>query len=184
MKTICRQGIVLVIILACYDDSMAQQNQQVKYQSKKEVNMTNEQTSVNKELIRKMYNECLNTRKLELLDQFIDENFVDARGEKGPAGFSKTINAMYQGFPDIHWNIEDMMAEGNQVVIRWIWNGTNTGQFRNWAASGKKVHDNGIAIYKIENNKVVSVSMQTDRLGFLQQIGVVGDIPGVPAPKE
>jgi steroid delta-isomerase-like uncharacterized protein len=76
-------------------------------------------------------------------------------------------------FPDIAWKIEDMAAEGELVMVRWTWKGTHKEKFNFWAATGKSITNDGMAVFTFKNGKVASTSTLTDRLGFLQQIGVV-----------
>lgn len=137
------------------------------------------QTS-NKEIARKLYEDCLNTGKLELLKDLIDDNYVDFKGDKGPAAFAETAKGLRTGFPDIHWTIDDLIAEGDKVVVRSTWHGTHDGTFRNFAPTGKKITDHGISIYQIRGNKITQSWLETDRLGFLQQLGVIPVNIGAP----
>jgi len=127
----------------------------------------------NKAKVRRIYEDILNTGRLELLGEFISDDFISAQGTKGPDGFAQIIVSLRHGFPDIKWEIADLIAEGNKVVVRWTWTGTNSGSFRDFPVSNKKVTDHAIAIYQFKDNKVVQAWLQTDRLGFLVQIGVI-----------
>lgn len=135
----------------------------------------------NREVVRRIYEDCLNTGQLELLNQFVGQDFVGIDGQKGPAGFAGIIQELRQGFPDIHWTIEDLIAEGDRVAVRWEWQGTHQRTFRGFPASQKQMTNSAIAIYQLRDNKVVQAWIQTDRLGFLQQIGVVSpDLGSAP----
>jgi steroid delta-isomerase-like uncharacterized protein len=127
----------------------------------------------NKAAIRMLYENFLNTGKLELLDQIIAEEYLGIYGQKGPSAYAETIRALRQGFPDIQWTIEDLVAAGDRVAVRWTWQGTHRGSFRGFPASQKQVTDNAIAIYQFRDNKVVQAWIQSDRLGVLQQIGAI-----------
>ena len=135
----------------------------------------------NKARIRNLYEGILNTGKLDLLKELISEDYTGARGEKGPEGFAETVGSIRSAFPDIKWTVEDLMAEGNQVIVRWSWMGTNTSSFRGLPASGKVVTDSAIAIYQFSGDKISKAWIESDKLGFLQQIGLVS--PDVTAPK-
>jgi steroid delta-isomerase-like uncharacterized protein len=136
----------------------------------------------NKEIVRRIYEECLNSGQLELLNQLVDQNFVGINGQQGPSAFASIIQELRQGFPDIRWTIEDLIAEGDRVVVRWRWQGTHRGSFRGIPASQKQMTNSAIAIYQLRDNKVVQTWIQTDQLGFLQQIGVISpDV--VPQPQ-
>jgi steroid delta-isomerase-like uncharacterized protein len=172
-------GLPLCGILSAQENSANQSDH-----SSKELKMSVAQTpEKNKEGVRKLYEDILNTGKLELLNQIIAEEYVGAFGQKGPSGFAGPIQELRQGFPDIKYTIEGLMAEGERVAVRWKWRGTHTGSFRGFAASQKQVTNEGIAIFQFRDSKVVHSWIMTDRLGFLQQIGVVSqDLGSVPQP--
>jgi len=138
----------------------------------------------NQEVVRKLYEDILNTGQLELLNQIIAEDYAGINGQLGPAGFAESIKALRQGFPDIQWTVEDLIAEGDRVVAIWKWQGVHEGLFQGFMATAKHVTVNGIAIFQFRDNKIVHALVQPDRLGFLQQIGVVpqdlGSVPQSP----
>ncbi len=138
----------------------------------------------NKAVVRRIYEDCLNTGRLELLDQFIAEDYEGPDGRKGPAVFGQVIGELRRAFPDIRWTVEDLFAEGDRVAIRWTWRGTQKGAFRGFPASGRQVNDSAVAIYQLRDGKAVRVWIQTDRLGFLQQIGVLPEGLGSPPAAE
>lgn len=124
----------------------------------------------NKAIIRKLYEESLNKRNLTLLNEFIAEEYTNARGNKGVAGFEENVLPLIKAFPDVQWKIEELIGEGNNVVIRWTLKGTHTGQFNNFAATNKVVTNDAIAIYTFKGDKVIGVYVLTDRSGFIQQL--------------
>lgn len=136
--------------------------------------MSTQTPEKNKEIVRKLYQDCLNKRNFELLKEFIAEDYAGIRGEKGPAGFTETVQSIIQAFPDIRWTIEDLIEAEDKVVVRWSWQGTHEGTFRGFLqASHKKVTDHAIVIYQFRDHKIIKAWIESDRLGFLQQIGVV-----------
>lgn len=76
-------------------------------------------------------------------------------------------------FPDSRLIADEVIAEGDKVVIRWSFSGTHQGTLLNLPASGKTVKWTGITIYRIIDRKVVEERGEEDFLGFLRQIGVV-----------
>jgi steroid delta-isomerase-like uncharacterized protein len=109
----------------------------------------------------------------ELLLELVTADYVGQRGEKGPAGFGRNVEELRVGFPDIRFMVEDLVAEGDRVAVRWTWSGTQTGQFREIPPTNKRVSNNGMAFYKMRDGKVFRTWVETDRLGVLQQLGVV-----------
>jgi predicted ester cyclase len=136
--------------------------------------MHTESLEQNKQLIRMLYGDCINQGRTDLLDGAVATDFVGPNGERGPSGFAATIQGLRTGFPDIHFTVEDVVAEGDRVVARWQWEGTHSGPFRGHVPSYKHVTNTGIAIYQVSAGKIVRAWTETDRLGALQQIGAIG----------
>src|SRR5438105_7254992 len=104
-------------------------------------------TEKNKEVIRQVYEQCLNTRNFSLLPQLVSDSFVGLQNVKGPAGFEGPVAPLIKAFPDMQWKIEELLAEDNKVVVKWKWQGTHTGHFQNLATVGQAVTNEGMAIF-------------------------------------
>lgn len=128
----------------------------------------------NKENVRKLYEEVINRGKWELLPAIIAGEY---EGGKGPAAYRATVEGLKTAFSELKFVVEELVAEGETVVVRWTWSGKHTAAFRQYPASGAAVKNSGIAIYRFRDGKVISSVLEADRLGVLQQIGAV------PAPK-
>jgi predicted ester cyclase len=76
-------------------------------------------------------------------------------------------------FPDLHFTIEDLIAEGDKIVYRYSATGTHKGNLNGIEATGKPVTITGMVISRIVNGKVQEDWEQTDMLGLMQQLGVV-----------
>ena len=76
-------------------------------------------------------------------------------------------------FPDISFTVEDMIAEGDKVVTRWTMNATHKGQFGGIPPTGKRVSITGVDISRIVTGKFVESWMYSDRVGLMQQLGVM-----------
>ena len=127
----------------------------------------------NKEIIRELYEQCLNKRNMELLKNLISDDFVGIRGLKGAPGFEGPVAGLIAAFPDIQWTIEDLLWEDSLVAIRWQWQGTHQHLYTKYAATGKKIINEGMAVFEVKDGKITNAQLQTDRLGFLQQLGVL-----------
>jgi len=127
----------------------------------------------NSNIVRRLYEDCINPGRTELLPDLVADEFVGPTGERGPSGFAETLASLRSGFPDIHFTIEDMIAERDRVAVRWTWRGSHTGQFRAFPATGKRLTNTGIAIYQVSGGKIIRTWVETDRLGAMQQMGVV-----------
>jgi steroid delta-isomerase-like uncharacterized protein len=129
-----------------------------------------------KAIVNCLYTEFLNEGNLDIADQLVSPNFTGPAG-MGPEGFRALVLPLRQGFPDLHFTIQDMVVEGSRAAVRWIWQGTHRGPFAGIAPTGRPVSNEGIAIYRIEDGKIAEAWSQVDRLGVLQQIGALPPIP-------
>lgn len=134
----------------------------------------------NKAIVRNLYENALNKHQLNTLDKFVDANYTGAKGARGPAGFGAPLQQLIDAFPDVQWHIEEIIAENDNVMIRWTLMGTHLATYNGIAATGKKISTYGIGIFTVRKGMVVSGSSYTDRLGFLQTLGVVPADAGAP----
>jgi predicted ester cyclase len=134
-------------------------------------------TEENKTLIRRFYEEVFNKRNLAALDDFYAPEHVDHTLPPGlpvgPEGTKLAIATMLEGFPDLHITLEDMIAEGDKVVIRFTTHGTQQGTLGGISPTGKQVAVSTIEIARIADGKIVEDWGLDDRLGMLQQLGLV-----------
>ena len=127
----------------------------------------------NKETISALYNNGFNKRDLTLLQDLISPDYTGIDGTKGPASFEVTVIALIKAMPDVQWKIQELLGEDEKVVVRWKIQGTQTGIFNGFPATGNTVSSDGMAIFEFEAGKIIRSAVQTDRLGFLQQIDVL-----------
>ena len=135
--------------------------------------MSNSLHDRNKHIVRSLFEQGLNQQRSDVLDAVVAPEYVDALGEHGPAAFQKLMERLRGGFPDIEYTLDELVAEDDAVAARWYWTGTHRGAFRGIAPTERRVTNNGIAIFHLRAGKVVAATLETDRLGFLQGIGVV-----------
>jgi len=127
----------------------------------------------NKALVRALYEECINGRDLDRLEAMIATDFVGARGERGPREFRATIEAVLTGFPGVRFELQDVFGETDKVAVRWTFRAVHGGRFAGIRPSQAEVTQEGNVIYQVRDGQIVRAWLQADRLGVLQQIGVV-----------
>ncbi|HTJ48040.1 MAG TPA: ester cyclase [Cyclobacteriaceae bacterium] len=130
-------------------------------------------TQKNKEVVRNIYEQAFNKRNLQLLQNYISDDYIGIKGTKGAAGFQEPAAALIKAFPDAQWHLVSLIGEGDNVFVKWKFEGTQTGTFQNIEATGKKVSSDGMAVLELKDGKVISSQVHTDRLGFLQQLNVL-----------
>jgi len=107
-----------------------------------------------KEFVRNHFEEFVNRKNLDIGKVNFAPEFVDYGADvppglpPGPAGAMQYVGGAYKKFPDIRVEILDLIAEGDKVVVRNHWTGTE-------AASGKKSEFSGIVIWRIAHRQLV-----------------------------
>lgn len=134
---------------------------------------------VNKDIVRRL-TDSFNRQDLSVIEQLVAVNYVDHDpfdGQPpGREGMKMAHRTFYTGFPDIHETIEDLFAEEDRVVARWVCRGTHLGEFVGIPPTGKTVAVTGIDIYRIVDGQVAENWHNVDGLGLLYQIGAVPPI--------
>ena len=119
--------------------------------------------------------EIWNKRNVDSIDELIASNFIGriagAPDIVGNEGFKQFFAGVFAAFPDGQSTVEQMIAEGDQLAVRWTFRGTHKGQYLGIAPTGKYVTSTTTAIYRIANGKIVEICGETDALGLLQQLG-------------
>lgn len=159
--------LVLALLLIPGMSIAQKANSSNKNIKNKEDNMSTIQK--NKEIIRNVYDHSLNNRNFELLKDIISDDYVGIR-QKGVTGFLEPIHPLIKAFPDVQWKLEEVVSEGDKVAVKWKLQGTHKKPFNNFAATGKIVSNEGMAVFELKEGKVIKSVVQTDRLGFFQQL--------------
>lgn len=135
------------------------------------MNTTATSTEENKELVRRFMEGPLN---LEAVDQFVAPDMIDhSRRGSGRDGVRQELQRFATAFPDWFATIEDLIAEGDKVVMRGVASGTHRGVFMGIPPTGRRVTVPGIHIMRIVDGKIVEHWAQADFLGMMQQLGVI-----------
>lgn len=131
----------------------------------------------NKQIALRMYEEIMNRRDTALVDQLMDDQYFNPENAPGvPQGKEggKIMFEMWnQAFPDYKMTVQDVVVEGDAVVVRWSFTGTNTGAFLGMPATNKKVTVGGINMLKFKNGKIAENLPEFDKFGMMQQLGLI-----------
>jgi predicted ester cyclase len=133
-------------------------------------------TEENKAIARRWNDEIYDKRSLAAIDELFATNFVWHYAPPGVApdreGYKQeNVTNLGASFGDVHCTIEDMVAEGDKVAVRWSWRGTHKGEYMGIAPTGKEMTITGISILRIVGSKIVEEWGEADNLGFMQQLG-------------
>jgi steroid delta-isomerase-like uncharacterized protein len=137
----------------------------------------------NAALARRFFDEINGGGDTASLLAIIADDFVDHEEIPGitpdRAGVGQLFAMFRAAFPDTHWGPEDVIADGDKVVVRVRVQGTNDGPFMGMPATGRKVDVNAIEILRFEDDGLIHEHWGVlDMLALLQQLGAG---PGGPA---
>lgn len=135
-------------------------------------------TRENEEIVRRFF-DAWNEADFEAIEELVadDAEHHDPADPPdvpaGPEGEKRRIELYQSAFPDATLEIEDVVAEGDEVAVRWTATGTHEGEFMGVEPTGNEVEIAGLEIRRIEDGRIAESWAVFDALGLLQQLGVV-----------
>ena len=117
----------------------------------------------NKELVRRYYEQVMNGRDLDAVENyFADERVVE--------GVRRGCFAYFASFPDLHISLDELIEEGNNVFVRSTMTGTHDGEYKGIPATGRHVAADSAEVYRIEDGKFVGYWCLTNVAGLMRQL--------------
>jgi steroid delta-isomerase-like uncharacterized protein len=118
--------------------------------------------------------------KLGLVDELVAPDYVNHSpgmpGQpEGPEGVKAVIRMFRAGMPDLRVIIEDMIAEGDKVVIRYRIEGTHEGELFGVPPTGRRVSIESITVERVSGGKIREHWRVTDTLDMMQQLGAISE---------
>jgi len=134
-------------------------------------------TNDNKSVIRSFIEDVLNQGRLERADDIVIEDFVEfdplPGQSQGKEGLKEVIRLLRSAFPDIHWTVDEMLAEDDKVFTRFTWSGTHQGAFLGVPATGRRITVKGMVIDRLVAGRMADSRILMDTLGMMQQLGAL-----------
>lgn len=136
----------------------------------------------NKRIVQRFYEELWNERKIEIADEIIAPDCVThqlAGASEGagvarpPESIKAHVAAWLEGFPDLRFTVEQIVAEDDRVMTHTRVRGTHTGAWQGLLPTGRAVSFPMIVIQRIEGGKIAEDWVLVDSLGFFQQLALV-----------
>jgi predicted ester cyclase len=131
----------------------------------------------NKKIITRYLLEIFNGRKLELLGEVFPARFVrhDLNDSTDTwmtvADQQKRLSDLFHAFPDFYYTISDIIAEGDKVVVRAVWHGTQKNTFMKTESAGNRIDSvSEIIFYRLEKGKIVERWTQLDLYNLLKKM--------------
>jgi steroid delta-isomerase-like uncharacterized protein len=131
----------------------------------------------NKRAVRRFYDEVWQKGNVDVADDVFADDYVrhDLRSTDaapGPEGQKQIARAFRAAFPDLRFDVEIVIAEGDYVAGRWTASGTHTGRWGDVEPTGRFVTFSGVNIFRFENGRVAEIWNHRDDLGLREQLGV------------
>jgi len=117
-------------------------------------------TSRNKALMRRIYEEMWNQGKPAVAVEIFER----------PAGVERFVSQFLRSFPDLQHTVEEMIAEGDRVAVKFSAHGIHAGQWMHFAASGRSIHYNGVTWARIAGDKIIEHHTWWNKAGLIEQV--------------
>ena len=132
----------------------------------------------NKAAVQHMGEEAFNKGNLDVLDELVAQDVVDhdpAPGQPpGREGIKQFVSELRTAFPDLQLALDELIAEGDKVVVRWTMRGTHLGELRGGIApTGKAFTVTGTTTNRVAGGQVAEAWGNVDLLGLMLQLGLV-----------
>jgi steroid delta-isomerase-like uncharacterized protein len=135
-------------------------------------------TGENKALCRRLV-DCFNARQLDEAAALHAPFYVyqgPGMDFRGPEGWRQLVAMYLNAFPDLILHIDDIIAEGDKVALRFTAKGTHRGELAGVSATGRPVTVPCITVMRLANGKIIEEYEVFDNLGMFQSIGRMPDV--------
>ncbi|PSQ18968.1 DUF4440 domain-containing protein [Halobacteriales archaeon QS_8_69_26] len=135
--------------------------------------MSSRQT--NTDIVRR-YLRAFNDRDRETMSELLADGVVEHGIHEELHGVDEVLeflDAHFEMFPDYSGSTEAIVAEDDTVTVRYTVSGTHTGEYRDVEPTGNTVEWTGMAMYRIEDDRIAEVWIEEDRFGLLEQLEAV-----------
>lgn len=132
----------------------------------------------NKELIAYMIDQLVNQGNINVVDEVASPDFVEHEElppgvPNGPDAPKIMFQMMHGAFPDMHAEIEQLVAEGDMVVAYMTWSGTHEGEFMGIPATGNSMSIKVMDMFQVVDGQVIGHWGVMDMMGMMQQLGLM-----------
>jgi steroid delta-isomerase-like uncharacterized protein len=125
-------------------------------------------------------------RRPELADKWFTPDLtfqttIQPEPFRGPDGFREFYRGISGGFPDYDIHVDEVVAEGDKVVLRFTFTGTNTGDYFGIPSTGKPVTIRFVEIFTVRDGQIAGIWHVANVLDVMQQLGFLPK-SGLPKP--
>lgn len=135
----------------------------------------------NKQILHDFFERVWNGRDLDAVDELIAPEYT-IHSDPGdpwdgqtldPAGFKERLEASIAPFPDLTFEVGEMLADGDRVAVSWRMTGTQAGEIPGVPGTGHAIDTPGITIYYFRDGRIAGHRQAMDRVAVMQQMGLL-----------
>ena len=138
----------------------------------------------NKSLVRRWIEEGFNKRNLNVVNEVFADQFSIHSQVIGPAGVRASMGRFLNAFPDLHVNIDRVVAEKNHVAMSYTATGTQRAEFEKIPPTGTRVKWSGMDFFTIKDGRISEADFLSDEIGLLSQLGATMSLPQRARPDQ
>ena len=131
-------------------------------------------------IARRAIDDVWNKGQLEAITELFTTDYVNndpLNLTKGLEAYKNFVKKYRVAFPDCRLDVDEVIASGDKVCVRWRFNATHKGPLEGVAPTGRRVTGTGITINHFAGDRIKEAFINWDSLGLMQQLGVV-TLPG------
>lgn len=144
-----------------------------------QMNSSHEEEVANKAMVRRYFEEIVNQQKPELVREVVAEDYFFHSLEDGSEGGIRELEEFlpyfFKAFPDIHYTIDQMVAEGDQVVVQVTAQWTQKGEFWGYPPSNNKLNISEVFFYTLKDGKIIGNRRLADLYHLDKQLSAVSE---------
>ena len=142
--------------------------------------------AANKQLVRDYIDNAINKRQPDAAERYFAANYIEHNPHLPPGidGKNKFIAAVLKGFSDYHGEIEDIVAEGDEVVTRTLWTGTQDGEYQGQPPTHNKLRFSTADFFRIADGKIAEHWDVVDVLPRMIALGLLPPLGSAPKPAQ
>lgn len=140
-------------------------------------------TAANETLVRTFYEEVLNEKRYDLLEEthasdYVQHNLPGDQEVSGRDAYEAFLRGFVEAFPDLDVTIEDSVADDEMVAVRATYRATHDGELLGIPPTGTDVTFRGMVCFRVEEGEIAEGWPQTDMWDLLLQLGA-NELPRV-----
>lgn len=138
----------------------------------------------NREIIHRYFEQWANRGDTAVADELIATNLTLHNPPallRSLEDYKKGMAMFHTAFPDLHFTMEDQIAEADKIAVRWAMSGTHLGEYQGRPPTRKKITVTGVSVFRLADGKIQEIHVNMDRLGMMDQLGW---LPATPQPSK